>query len=345
MRPDAGPGADLVDLREQFDTPSVPRDGVGRVMIGNQQGALILLCLGALQRRLEKSKLGLPDMLGVGDHPGIFQRIAVQHENPDKRRIQREKHTRLDLRGARQAAGIRCDHEAFGAEVAQIGRKAGCMRFGRDHAVMVAGAREDRRGVFAIRLVKLIVVVRAFAEVVDHVTEHQHELRHFLGIRFDEVRGHLVGHFVLRGRSLGAAAIAGGVKDDLAALHDLPGRVGVAAQHLGERQLRLGPAARRRKRQWKQLVFRIEFVDFLIDVVVGRMSNAKDRRIRGGFRLRENGALQDARCERHSGRGGGCRCGIGGRGRAGCRGGRFAAGFCSGRFRFCFDGHAKTPMT
>jgi len=174
---------------------------------------------------------------------------------------------------------------------------------GRHHAVVVARAGEDGRGVVAVGLVKLVVVILAFAEAVDDVAQQQRELRYLGGVGFGEVGGHLVRDFVLRGRACDVAAIARGVKDELPGRRDRIDRLLVAGENIGQRDLRLDAAARRGKRQRKQLVLGIELVDFLVGRVVGRMRDAKHAGVRRGLRLREHRMVRFAdRARRGAGR-------------------------------------------
>ena len=63
---------------------------------------------------------------------------------------------------------------------------------------MVTGDPEDGCGIIAEWFKKLVVVVFAFAEVVDGVAEVVAERRHVRRIGFSEVGDHLVGHQRLR---------------------------------------------------------------------------------------------------------------------------------------------------
>jgi hypothetical protein len=78
------------------------------------------------------------------------------------------------------------------------------------------------------------------------------------------------------------------MKDDLAVGLDLFLQIGVGdVQHRGQRQLRLGQAARRRKWQRRQLVLSIELVDLFVDRIVGWVLDDEFRRVGRRVRLAE----------------------------------------------------------
>jgi hypothetical protein len=163
-----------------------------------------------------------------------------------------------------------------------------------DHAVVVSGDGEDRCGVRAVRLVKLVVVILRLPEAVDDVAEQQVEGWDLLVRRLVEVARHLVGDVVLRLRPFRAAAVAVGVKHDLAGLLD-PGERDVRrvrrAHHLFERQARLGRlavGARGGEGERGELVLLVEGVDLLVRGAVRRVVDAKRGRIGRGLRLRED---------------------------------------------------------
>jgi hypothetical protein len=97
-----------------------------------------------------------------------------------------------------------------------------------------------------------------------------------------------VGDLVLGARPPRAAAIAGRMKDDLAAVGNPFDHGTVAAEHLLQGQPRLDPAAGCRKRQRVDLVLAVELIDFLVDRVVRGMPDAKGRWVLGGLGLGED---------------------------------------------------------
>ena len=113
-------------------------------------------------------------MFCVRDHPGILQRVAVHNQDADERSIEGKEHAGLDLRGAGEPAGLRGDRVSgggIGAEIAEVRVETLRVSKRRDHAVVVAGNRQDRRRIIAIRLVELVVIVLSLAEVVDDVPQ------------------------------------------------------------------------------------------------------------------------------------------------------------------------------
>src|SRR5208283_5465366 len=243
--------------------------------------------LDARQRSLEVGELRVADR-GIGDDTGVLERVAVQGQDPDEGRIEGEVHAGLDLRGSRQASRLRGHHEIGGAEIAHVCSQALRVSQGREHAVMVSGDRQYRGLIVPVRLVELVVVILRLAEAVDDVSEQEIELRNLLRIALGEIRGHLVGDLVLVLRAARAAAIAGGMKNQLAARgYPLYG-AGVASQDVVQGQLRLGAAARRGKGQRLDLVRLVQRVDRLVRGPVGRVLDQERGRIGGGFRLREH---------------------------------------------------------
>jgi hypothetical protein len=87
-----------------------------------------------------------------------------------------------------------------------------------NNAVVVAGDGEDRRGIVAINLVELIVIVGGFAEVVDDISKMEEERRPVGGLGVAEVRDHLVGNLGLVKGALHVAGVTDRVEDELAGL-------------------------------------------------------------------------------------------------------------------------------
>jgi len=150
-----------------------------------------------------------------------------------------------------------------GAEVAQKGLqrgRGGNVGLGAVHdAVVVPGDREDRPVIGAERLVELVVVILAFAEVIDHVAEMEEEGRRTGAARL-HVGDHHVRHRGLRGGAavLGGAGVAHRMKRD--SLRRLEGAHRGTAQHPGQTQT---GRINRRRRQGLKLV--------LVQQVIGRL--------------------------------------------------------------------------
>ena len=138
-----------------------------------------------------------------------------------------------------QSAGVRRLH--VGAGVQKLRRE--CLESWRgiggvDDAIVVAGDGKDGRGIVAIGLVKLVVVLGSLSKVVDDVAEVEEERGYVCGVDFGEVGDHLVGDQGLRARPRDAPGIADGVEDDLSGLLDglrtLAARLGTINLSKGE---------------------------------------------------------------------------------------------------------------
>ena len=166
---------------------------------------------------------------------------------------------------------------------------------GRHHPVVVAGERDDRRGIVAIWLVELVVVVGTLAEAVDDVAEMEEEARRVVGVGVVEVGGHLVGDAVLRLRSARAAGIADGVEDELAGRFDGVDRLLIAVEQVGEGEPGFDTAARRGEGHGSEPVLAVERVDLAVGLAVGDVAHGEVPGIRRRFGLREDGAAERAR--------------------------------------------------
>src|SRR5271155_2135167 len=225
---------------------------------------------------------------GIGDNAWIFESVTVKSQDAHERRLEGEEHTRLNLRSSRQTAGLRHDLEGGRAKVSKESREAGDMNFRRDHSIVIAGDREDRSRIVAVRFVELIVVVLHLAETIDHVAQQQIELRDFAWFTFLEITHHLVGDHVLGLRTASAAAITGGMEYDLTRARDLADRGCIRTQDLLKRQARFDTAAWRREWQRLNLVLAIELVNFLVGRIVGRMLDLEPLRVCSRHRLRKH---------------------------------------------------------
>ncbi len=99
---------------------------------------------------------------------------------------------------------------------------------------MIAGQRQDRRRIVAVRIVELIVVVLRFAEIVDHVAKVKKELRQVLRVIIGKVADHLVGDLILILWAAGATGVADRMKHQLFLFGDFGfSRGGVGVEDLG----------------------------------------------------------------------------------------------------------------
>lgn len=159
------------------------------------QCAVVPFGLDPCERSAEESDLRVADVL-IRDHARVFQHVAVDREDADERRLEGIEHTRLDLRRARQAAGIGCHQKRLGAKVPEKGIETGDVDVWYHHAIVIARDRQDRSGVIPIGVVELIVIILRFAKAVDYVAEQQVELRLLLGVGFVKVADQFVGNLV-----------------------------------------------------------------------------------------------------------------------------------------------------
>ena len=249
VRPHAELRADRVDLRGQIDAPAVLRtSGVGGMVVGQDQRAPVTLVANAAQGRAEIVELRGAEAI-IRDDAGVFQRPAVEGEDADERRLEGEEHAGLDLGCAEQSASLRQPLETLRAKVAQECRERRRVVAGRDHAVVIAGERENRRGIPSVGIVELVVVVAILAEVVDHIAKMEEELRHLPRVCLVEVASEFVGNLVLRVWAARVAGVADGVEDELTACLDGAHGGGPPLAESGfERESRLGQAARRWER-------------------------------------------------------------------------------------------------
>ena len=72
-----------------------------------------------------------------------------------------------------QGACLRSDGGLLRAEIAlkDFQRQAARRRVGDHERIVIAWDGENRRGIIAVRIIKLVVVVARFAEIVDHVAQ------------------------------------------------------------------------------------------------------------------------------------------------------------------------------
>src|ERR1700686_5455609 len=76
---------------------------VSGVMMRQDQGALEVLGFDAGEGSVEVGELGVADR-AIGNDARILQRVGIEREDADKRRLEGKEDTRLDLGGARQTA-------------------------------------------------------------------------------------------------------------------------------------------------------------------------------------------------------------------------------------------------
>jgi hypothetical protein len=104
------------------------------MVVGQNQRAGERLC--ARQRCLEKIQLRVPQFLGRND-ARVLEHVGIEGDDPHQRRLEGEEHAGLNLRGARETAGLGSDLELGGAKILQVRGK----RHGRgsrgDHAVVI----------------------------------------------------------------------------------------------------------------------------------------------------------------------------------------------------------------
>ena len=185
-----------------------------------------------------------------------------------------------------------------GAEILQKRRECRNLRPGRDHAVMIAGERDDRRRIIAVRLIELVVIILRLAETVDDIAEVEEEQRPVLDVVVGEIADQLVGDEILICRAAGIAGIAGGVKDQLFVRFYLVVQVGLLdVEHIGEAEPWLGQAAGRRERERREFMRAIERIDLFVDRIVGRMFDLELSWVRGRCRLAKNRTVQFGRSD------------------------------------------------
>ncbi len=87
---------------------------------------------------------------------------------------------------------------------------------------MVAGNRNDRRRIIAVRFIELGVVMLGLAEAIDDVAEMKEERRLVVDFERAAIGRHLVGYaqLVAVDPHIAGAGIADGVKDDSSRLTD-----------------------------------------------------------------------------------------------------------------------------
>ena len=163
---------------------------------------------------------------------------------------------------------------------------------------MIAGERDDRRRIVAVRLIELVVIVLGLAEAVDDIAEVEEEQWPVLGVVVGEIAHQLVGDEILIGRAAGIAGVAGRVKDQLFVGFYLVFQVGLLdVEHIGEAESGLRQAAGRRERQRREFMRLIERVDLLVDRTVGRMLDFELGWVRGRCRLAKNRTVQFGRSD------------------------------------------------
>src|SRR5882757_10722473 len=139
--------------------------GVRRMMVSKEQRASIPFRLHAGQGRPEEAELRVADGW-IGDDSRVLECVAVDRQNTYEWRFERVEDARLDLCGSREAACFRRHDERPRTEVPQEGVECLRLTVGGQDAVMVAGHCQDGRGIVAIWVVELIVVVLSFTEAV-----------------------------------------------------------------------------------------------------------------------------------------------------------------------------------
>src|ERR1700688_2980687 len=177
MRPDPGFLAHRVNLQKHLFAPAMLAAGaVSGMMVRQDQGAVEVFGFDTGEGGLEVGELGIADR-AVGNDARILQRVAIEREDADKRRLEAKKDTRLDLGGARQTARFGRYLKVASTEIFQECRQCRGAPAWRNHAVVVAGQCYDRRRVIAIGLVKLVVVIFRLAKAVDDIAEVEEEVR------------------------------------------------------------------------------------------------------------------------------------------------------------------------
>ena len=233
--PEAGRSRRGVDVLGEALAAAVVRvDRGGRVVAGDEHGTFARLAGRGEPRELgaEEVELLVAGERRVGavlarDDAGALQDVGVEADDRDEGRVEGEVDARLVHGGADDRACVGGRARLLGAEVAQErgqGRDAGQVGLvAEDHAVVVAGDREDRPVVGVEGLVELVVVVLALAEVVDDVAQVEEE-RGSGRAALLHVPRHRVGHVRLvlqrlpRGLEavhLGRPGVADRVKADL----------------------------------------------------------------------------------------------------------------------------------
>ena len=152
------------------------------------------------------------------DDAGVFEAVAVHAEDAHERRLEREVDAGLHLGRAHELARFRRAVWRFAGRAEVLEKCVECHRLSvrRYHAVVVAGDREDRRGVVAIGLVELVVIILGLAEAVDDVAQVIEERRDGLGVDVRVVAYHLVGDQYHVLRAFRVARVANDVEHDLA---------------------------------------------------------------------------------------------------------------------------------
>src|SRR5579859_271479 len=172
--------------------------GYRRVMQGNYDSAVSggVLRLEALQLFLQKCQLIIHDGIVAalrGDDPRPFQHITVESDDRDKGSIQGEIDCRLRHYAAHQTSAVGRRPRSRSAEISQERLECRHLRsrrpLAKNRTVMVPGNREDRAIVRPKGLIKLVVVILGFTEVIDHITQVKEK-----GGSFGSVAGQLCSH-------------------------------------------------------------------------------------------------------------------------------------------------------
>src|SRR5271167_1593738 len=122
------------------------------MVVGDDERAVEFFRLYPRQRRFQIKELRVADV-AVGDDAGIFQRVAVKGQDANERRLKGDEHPRLYLRGARESAGFRRHFELSSAEILEKRLERRGLRSWRDHAVVIAGERDNGSRIVAVRLI------------------------------------------------------------------------------------------------------------------------------------------------------------------------------------------------
>jgi hypothetical protein len=87
----------------------------------------------ARQRGLQKNQLRVPQFLGRNG-AGVLEHIGIESDDPHQWRLEREEHAGLDLRGARETAGLEPNLELSRTEIVEERSERDGVRARRDHA-------------------------------------------------------------------------------------------------------------------------------------------------------------------------------------------------------------------
>jgi hypothetical protein len=219
---DAGLCACVVNIGQHFRAGSVLRaPGKRRVMDSEKQRALkAVFSVGGdlLELGDQKVLLILADDLVGNQALGVaFPGVGIEADDSYKRRFQREIDAGLGHRGARDSYSFGSVHGTRRAELfLKRGQRFRRRRGGRfvNDGVMIAGDGEYRRGVIAVGIVELIVVVLRLAEEVDDVSKMVEKSRAGGRIGGFKVVSHLVGNEKLVRGSLDSSRVADAVKGE-----------------------------------------------------------------------------------------------------------------------------------